>query len=72
MDEKLAPQLSSVIGVKQEQVISTMAKNLQIPIGRFAEPEEIANVIVFLASEKASYVAGLAICIDGGLTKSMI
>ncbi len=37
-----------------------------IPIGRVGETEEAANVIVFLASEAASYVTGVAINIDGG------
>lgn len=39
-----------------------------IPIKRFAEPIEIANNILWLSSEKASFVTGLAMSIDGGLT----
>jgi NAD(P)-dependent dehydrogenase (short-subunit alcohol dehydrogenase family) len=38
------------------------------PIGRIARPEEIADAVVWLASEKASYVTGVALPIDGGLT----
>ncbi len=38
----------------------------QIPLNRVAEPEEIARVVVFLASEAASYVAGCMVRIDGG------
>jgi 3-oxoacyl-[acyl-carrier protein] reductase len=40
----------------------------RIPIGRWAEPEEIAPVFVFLASDAASYVTGQVLAADGGLT----
>ncbi|OIO92999.1 MAG: hypothetical protein AUJ92_13135 [Armatimonadetes bacterium CG2_30_59_28] len=38
----------------------------QIPMGRLARPEEIANVIVFLASDKSSFVSGQTIAVNGG------
>ena len=37
------------------------------PLGRIGRPEEIAEVVVFLASEKASFITGEYVCIDGGL-----
>ncbi len=42
----------------------------EIPLGRMAKPEEFANVVVFLASERASYVNGVALAIDGGATRT--
>lgn len=41
-----------------------------IPLGRYGEPEEIANAILFLASDAASFITGTAIPIDGGLKAS--
>jgi 3-oxoacyl-[acyl-carrier protein] reductase len=41
----------------------------QIPLGRLGSPEEFANLVVFLASEKASYITGTVIQVDGGFVK---
>lgn len=43
-----------------------------IPAGRVGTPEEFANVVVFLASERAAYVTGTVIQVDGGLIKSVV
>jgi len=40
----------------------------RIPIGRIGSPEEVANVVEFLASDKASYVTGASYFVDGGMT----
>lgn len=44
----------------------------EIPIGRYGTSEEFGNVVSFLASEAASYVTGIALPVDGGLSRSML
>ncbi len=48
------------------------ADAVQQPSGRVGNPLDIANMIMFLASEKAGFITGENICIDGGMTKLMI
>ena len=45
-----------------------MRRNLwyPFPIGRLGKPEEVANVVLFLASDKASFVNGTSVLVDGG------
>lgn len=44
----------------------------QQPAGRVGNPMDIANMVMFLCSEKAGFITGENICIDGGMTKQMI
>ena len=44
----------------------------ELPLGRFGRPEEIAHMVVFLASEKASLVSGASIAVDGSQSRSLI
>lgn len=41
----------------------------EIPVGRYGEPEDLANLVCFLASPKASYITGAVIPVDGGLRR---
>jgi 3-oxoacyl-[acyl-carrier protein] reductase len=43
----------------------------QIPLGRLGRPEELADAIVWLASERASFVTGQTILVDGGMYKGL-
>lgn len=44
----------------------------QQPVGRVGKPEDIAEMVLFLASAKAGFITGENICIDGGMTRRMI
>ncbi|MCI0860161.1 MAG: SDR family oxidoreductase, partial [Chloroflexi bacterium] len=41
-------------------------------IGRVGRPEELANLVAFLASSKSSYITGTTILVDGGLVRSVL
>ena len=50
----------------------TGADAVQQPCGRVGKPIDIANMVLYLCSEKAGFITGENICIDGGMTKLMI
>lgn len=43
----------------------------RIPLGRFADPSDVANAVVFLSSNEASYLNGASITVDGGATSAI-
>ena len=53
-----------------EQIQANQVKN--IPLGRIGQPEELAAAVAFLASERASYITGIAMVLDGGTSRSAV
>jgi 3-oxoacyl-[acyl-carrier protein] reductase len=56
-------------GKSKDEMIETWAA--QIPAGRMADPAEIAAAVAFLASERASYITGVTLQVDGGWVRSL-
>ncbi|HUZ46037.1 MAG TPA: SDR family oxidoreductase [Terriglobia bacterium] len=67
--DDLSAKLAKSEGVDLKQIQSRWAS--QTPLRRVGQPEEFANAVVFLASERASYITGVSIAVDGGLVKGI-
>ena len=68
--EQLAAKQSADTGLSREKVFERMSA--QVPLGRIGRPEEFAALVAFLASERASYINGTTIAVDGGWVKSLL
>jgi NAD(P)-dependent dehydrogenase (short-subunit alcohol dehydrogenase family) len=64
MQDDLATGYAEIHGRTFDQVRRGMLKD--VPVGRMAEPGEVAKVFAFLASDLASYVSGITVPIDAG------
>ena len=68
--DKLAREQAAEADSLEESFVRTMRPSSLI--GRFAEPEEVANLVVFLAGEGASAITGAALRVDGGVVRSIV
>lgn len=68
--EDLASRLSEQERVPEEEIYRRWTA--QVPMGRLGEPEELASVVAFLCSERAGYVTGACLQVDGGTVKGLL
>jgi NAD(P)-dependent dehydrogenase (short-subunit alcohol dehydrogenase family) len=68
---RVADALSGVSGVKPESLIEQAPQRNNITLGRFIEPQEVADLVLFLASERAAIITGVDYIIDGGMLKTI-
>lgn len=67
--EQLAEARAREKSVSRDEVF--LAWEEAVPMGRLGTPEEFASLVVFLASERASYITGVTIQVDGGYVKGL-
>jgi NAD(P)-dependent dehydrogenase (short-subunit alcohol dehydrogenase family) len=67
--ESLLKQRATAEGKDFETLVKE--QTAEYPLGRIATPEEIANLVTFLASERASFMAGVTITVDGGVSRGV-
>lgn len=68
--EELAGRIARDRGLSEEEAFRTWAG--EIPMGRIGEPRELAALVAFLCSERASYVTGASIPVDGGWIRALL
>jgi len=67
----LAEKIGQHLGMSAPEAMKWFAEQ-NIPLGHHGDPEDIANLVAFLASDKAKFITGQSINVDGGMVKSLI
>jgi 3-oxoacyl-[acyl-carrier protein] reductase len=67
--DQLAEKIAQAEGITPDQIRERWSS--QIPLKRLGQPDELANLVVFLASERSSYITGASIAVDGGFVKGI-
>jgi 3-oxoacyl-[acyl-carrier protein] reductase len=67
--EEMMAQRAEREGVEPRDIVRELER--QIPLGRLGTAEEVANLVAFLASDRASYISGAAMQVDGGFVRSV-
>ncbi|SPF40123.1 3-oxoacyl-(acyl-carrier-protein) reductase FabG [Syntrophobacter sp. SbD1] len=68
---QLGEQIGKLVGMSGPEAVEWFAKQ-NIPLGHHGDPEDIAYMVAFLASDKAKFITGQAINVDGGMVKTPI
>ena len=63
IDERMTADSGQPAGMARDEAVST------VPLGRIQLPSDVANAVILLASDEASYITGQALSADGGLLK---
>ena len=70
----LTSNILTCAGIDPSPNVTTLSEqdHSQHPVGRVGRPEDIADMVLYLCSDKASFITGQNVIIDGGMTKKMI